>query len=280
GVVIDDDDLGLTVLLPGVPTEMRGLMGSHVVPLLRERLGPLHAVQLRVIRTTGIAESIIAGLIDDIAADVAPLTLAFLPHLAGVDLRLAAWTDESAAALDRVHQRLAERLGPYVYARDETDLAFVVGHVLRSRRLTLALAESCTGGLLSKRLSDEPGASAFLRAAFVTYANAAKRDLIAVTVQTLAMHGAVSERCAREMADGARRMADADVGVSITGVAGPGGGSEAKPVGTVWVAVSHRAATRAKLLRLAGNRMEIRERAAQAALDMLRRTLTGLSDGP
>lgn len=289
GIAIDDDAIGLTVLLPGVPAEMRALIEEHVLPLLRARLAPLRGVQSRVLRTAGLTEAALAERIDDIAGDVAPLTLAFLPHVAGVDLRLThragaqpvdtmagsdAADDASVdAAFERVTGRLRERLGVHIYGTGETDLAVVVAAMLRERGLTLGLAESCTGGLVAKRLSDEAGASDFLHAAVVTYSNAAKRELLDVDVATLATQGAVSERCAREMAQGALRVAEADVALSVTGVAGPGGGSDEKPVGTVWIGVASADDTHAKLFRLPGDRSEVRERAAQAALDMLRRTL-------
>lgn len=276
-IVMDDDVRGMTVLLPGVPSEMRALMDEQVVPLLHERLRPAAAIVSHMLRTAGLAEAALAERIDDLVTDIAPLSIAFLPHVAGVDLRItgpASAPAESSPAASALVERLCERLGAHVYARDESDLADVVGRVMTERSLTLALAESCTGGLVAKRLSDGAGASAFLCAGFVTYANAAKRDVLGVRVDTLAMHGAVSEQCAREMAEGARRAGEADVGASITGIAGPGGGTEDKPVGTVWIAVAHADGTAAKLLRLTGDRGEVRERSAQALLDMLRRSLT------
>lgn len=277
-LVMDDNARGMTILLPGVPAEMRGFMDDVVVDLLCARLRPLPPVRQRLVRTTGVGESALAEQVADIAADVDPIDLAFLPQTAGVDLRLSCRPGISGAA-DRIEQvagALRERLGRLVYAEDDRDLAVVVGNLLRDRDLTVAAAESCTGGLLAKRLTDESGASDFLHAGFVTYANSAKRDLLGVRSETLAMHGAVSEQCAVEMADGARIRAHADVGVSITGIAGPGGGSDEKPVGTVWIAVAlGEAVTARRFLFLPGDRAEIRERAAQAALDMMRHLLLG-----
>ena len=288
GIAIDDDALGLTVLMPGVPSEMRALMETHVIPLLRTHLHVGGAIRSRMLRTIGIGESALAERIDDITRDLAPLTIAFLPQVASVDLRLTCPPDESEsdALLERAVTSLKERLTDKVYAEDDTDLAVVVGDMLRDAGLRLALAESCTGGLLSKRLSDAPGASDFLLAGFVTYHNDAKRTFLGVRSETLAMHGAVSEQCAREMAEGARRAINADVAVAITGVAGPGGGSEEKPIGTVWYAVAldgdvarragHDDAVLTRMVMHNGNRNDIRERAAQTALDMLRRALLHL----
>jgi nicotinamide-nucleotide amidase len=286
GIALADAARGLTVLMPGVPSEMRGLMEAHVIALLRRHLHVAGPIRSRVLRTAGISEAALAERIDDIAKDVAPLTIAFLPQVASVDLRLTCPGDVAGpdALLDRTLTRLKERLGSDVYADDDTDLAVVTGRMLRAGGLTLALAESCTGGLVSKRMSDEPGASEFLLAAFVTYHNDAKRRFVGVRSETLAMHGAVSEQCAREMAAGARRATGADAAVAITGIAGPGGGSEEKPVGTVWYAVdlTEDLAGRLGLPRPSvarrfvhpGDRSDIRDRAAQTALDMLRRALT------
>jgi nicotinamide-nucleotide amidase len=280
GIALDDEGHGLTVLLPGVPSEMRGLMESHVLPMLRERLRPGGRIVSRVLRTAGISEALLAERIAPIAAKVrAPVALAYLPHTTGVDVRVT-WpeaTPEAEARAAALLSELGASLGSLVYARDAVDLAAVVGRLLQARGLTLALAESCTGGLLGKRLTDAGGASSFLLAGFITYANEAKRDVLGVTTETLAMHGAVSERCAREMAQGARRAGAADIGVSITGVAGPGGGSAEKPVGTVWIGVAFDDLTEAREFRFAGDRGEIRERSAQAALDLLRHRLEALA---
>jgi nicotinamide-nucleotide amidase len=290
GIALADEDRGLTILLPGVPSEMRGLLDTEVVPLLRARLRPAARFESRVIRTAGISEAAVAERIADIAGDVAPLSLAFLPHGTGVDLRLT-FAGTSAAAgdalrskpgsvlLDRAVARLSERLDQDVYALEPVDLAAVVGGMLRDRGMRVAIAESCTGGLVAKRMTDAAGASDYVHAGFVTYANDAKRDMLGVAETTLAAHGAVSEACAREMAEGARRAARADAAIAITGVAGPGGGSADKPVGTVWMAVALESATHVRHAIFPGDRSEVRERSAQAALDMLRRALAGTLHG-
>jgi nicotinamide-nucleotide amidase len=278
GIVLEDDSLGTVILLPGVPSEMRELMEGQVVGLLRTRLLPTSSIRSHLLRTVGLTEAALAELTADIAADPGSVTLAYLPHVAGVDLRLTAAVgpdpaDRNAIAVDQLAMRLRDRLGDSVYGEGDVDLAVVVGAMLRERGLTLSLAESCTGGLLAKRLTDESGASDYLNAAFVTYSNAAKRDIIGVQPETIAMHGAVSEQCAREMAAGARMTARTSVGVAVTGIAGPGGGSADKPVGTVWIGAALPGSTHARKFIFAGNRSEVRERSAQAALDLLRRLL-------
>jgi nicotinamide-nucleotide amidase len=293
GIILDDPALGATVLLPGVPGEMRMLVDGQVLGYLRRRLRPAGAIESRVLRATGISEAALAERIDDAIRDIAPLTIAFLPGLSGVDIRLTHWgdapADVAAAAFARVSAAVRERLGAHVYAEGEVDLALLVGRLLRDAGLTLALAESCTGGLLAKKLTDEAGASDYLRGGFVTYANEAKRDQLGVLPATLLMHGAVSEQCAREMAEGARRALGADVGLSITGIAGPGGGSDEKPVGLVWFALALRDELAKQLQRepvtarsfvFPGDRTNVRERSVQAALDLLRRSLPLTSRPP
>jgi nicotinamide-nucleotide amidase len=273
GIVVEDVARGWTVLLPGVPSEMRALLEEQVVPRLRERLRPAARIVSRLLRTAGLSEALLAEQVAEIAAAVRPpLSLAYLPHVAGVDLRVTA-PDSHAAEAEALTGELAARLADNVYAADGTDLSSALGEMLKARGMTLSLAESCTGGLVAKRMTDPVGASAWLMAGFVTYSNDAKQAELGVRPETLAMHGAVSELCAREMAEGARRAADTDVAISITGVAGPGGGSEEKPVGTVWVGVAFRDATHARHFRFPGDRAEIRERTAQNAMDTLRRLL-------
>jgi nicotinamide-nucleotide amidase len=166
-----------------------------------------------------------------------------------------------------------ERIGSYVYGCDDVDLAEIVGEQLRQQRLTLALAESCTGGLITKRLTDAPGASDFLVAGFVTYADEAKVRSLRVSKDDLHEHGAVSGEVARAMARGARRAAHAQVALAVTGIAGPGGASEQKPVGTVWIGLSLRRRTGIRQYRFHGDRAEVRARSAQAALAWLWRWL-------
>ncbi len=302
-----EDDRGVVVLLPGVPAEMRALVDAYVLDALLERFEEHGAPILsRRLRTTGIAESSLAAKVEDVLPELAPLGVAFLPSLDGVDLRVTSWgtlpEPDATAALDRAEALLRERAGRYVYAVGDDSLGAVVGRRLARRGLTLALAESCTGGLIGARLTDSPGASDFLLGGVISYSNEAKRSLLGVRAGTLAAHGAVSEEAAREMVAGVRETLGADVGLAVTGIAGPGGGSEAKPVGTVWIAAAlpaarddvgapdggpepdaHGSGRRshdrpfrlgesrgvARHLRLPGDRLEVRARAAQAALALL-----------
>jgi nicotinamide-nucleotide amidase len=286
GILLDDETRGVTVLLPGVPSEMCALMENQVLPQLRDRFVGARAIESRTLRTTGISEAALAERVAGVLNDIAPLTIAFLPGLPGVDLRFTCWDDvgdaAAGAAFERVLSAVRGQVDSYVYGADEQDLAEVVGDMCRAHSLRLAVAESCTGGLLAKRLTDQAGASEFLLGGIVTYANDAKQSQLNVRAETLSLHGAVSEACAREMALGARAAFSADIGIAITGIAGPGGGLPEKPVGLVWFALSCGEgvagqlgieAVTARRFVFPGKRDEVRERAAQYALDMLRRAL-------
>jgi nicotinamide-nucleotide amidase len=274
--VLEDDRLGLCIVLPGPPHEVEAMLRESVVPFLARRVRPgLERPFRRTLRTAGIAESAIAERVGDALADL-PLEVAYLPKLEGNDIRLTAWAaDESEvrAVLDEGVRRLRARLGPHVYAEGDVDLAEVVGELLRARGMTLAVAESCTAGLVAKRLTDIPGSSDYFWGGMVVYDDGAKRELLGVSEATLRAHGAVSEETAREMAEGARRRSGADAAVAVTGVAGPGGGSEEKPVGTVWLAVQVAERAVSKRRHYPGARDMVRRRAAQGALDLLRRAL-------
>jgi nicotinamide-nucleotide amidase len=226
------------------------------------------------LRTTGVAESAVAERLGGIADEIAPLTLAYLPGTAGVDLRVTAWhlaPDDADRRLAGALGLMAPRLGRDRYGDDDADLAAVVLTALAGR--TLAVAESCTGGLLGGRITAVPGASHTFVGGIVAYDNTVKTDLLGVPAATIAEHGAVSEPVVLAMADGARRRFDADAALAVTGIAGPEGGTTDKPVGTVWVAARIGDQARAVRRVLPGDRREIRERAAQAALDLLRRLM-------
>ena len=270
---------GLAILLPGVPGEMRRLLEHEVVPRLAARAGG-RVVRSRLVRTTGIAESALAERMGEIEGEIAPLTLAYLPGADGVDLRLSAWQLPPADAdrrLEEAADLLRERAGDHVYGGDDADLAAVVLEAARAQALTLATAESCTGGLVGGRLTAIPGSSEVYLGGVVCYANELKTALLGVEPGLLAAHGAVSEPVALAMARGALERLGAGAAVSVTGIAGPGGGSESRPVGTVWVGVAGGGGVEARHAVLSGDRQEIRARAAQMALYLLLRRLRQMS---
>jgi nicotinamide-nucleotide amidase len=276
GLWVEDARGRVVVMLPGVPHEMRGLLHEQVVPRLAQRAdGRGRVVRSRMLRTTGVAESAIAERVQGIEEAIAPLTLAYLPGPAGVDLRVTAWSLEAADAdrrLEAAIRGLEPLLGQDCYGED-TDLAAVVLERLRGRGMKGAVAESCTGGLLGGRLTAVPGSSDTFVGGIVAYDNAVKIDLLGVPAALLAAHGAVSEPVVIAMADRAARVFGTAAAMAVTGIAGPAGGTPDKPVGTVWLAAQVGEAVRAVRRVMPGDRQEIRERAAQAALDLLRRLL-------
>ncbi len=207
------------------------------------------------------------------------LPLAFLPGWAGVDLRLtssALAPEAGARALNAAALKLRDVVGPFVYGDGDVDLAALVLATCRERQLTVATAESCTGGLLGARITAIPGSSDVYLGGVVAYDNSVKSKLLGVRDVSLREYGAVSEQVARAMAEGCARALGTQIGIGITGIAGPGGGTPEKPVGTVWLAVAGIGETRALGRVYVGDREEIRQRATQAALDQLRRALAPL----
>jgi len=277
GIWMEGDE-GTVVLLPGVPREMRGLIRSQVIPRLAAVRGehPRHVTRSRVLRTTGIAESALAVQLEGVEAELKPLTLAYLPGLEGVDLRVTAWNlpeDRADSALAEAVAVVGPLLGPALYGHDGDDLATVLLRLLGDRGLRLGVAESCTGGLVGRRLTAHDGASAVFAGSVVAYENAVKESLLGVPAETLEAMGAVSEDVVLSMVRGAAERLGTDAGIAVTGIAGPGGGTPDKPVGTVWLAACLGRRDRTVKVVLPGGRNDVRERAAQASMDLLRRLL-------
>ena len=275
GLWVEDSRGRVVVMLPGVPSEMRGLLAEEVLPRLAG-LTSGAVVRSRSVRTTGIAESALAERVGAIEEEIAPLTLAYLPSTDGVDLRVTAWgvrADEAERLLEAAAAQLRQRAGEHAYGDDGADLAAVVLDQLRIRKARLVVAESCTGGVLSARITAIPGASTVFIGGVVAYDNMVKRGTLDVPPELLDQYGAVSEQVVSAMAEGVQRQFAVDAALAITGIAGPTGGTAEKPVGTVWLAARYGAEARALKRLFPGDRNEIRARSAQAALDLLRRLL-------
>lgn len=271
---------GTVVLLPGVPHEMRGLLADEVVPRLRARMTAgsdgQRITASRVLRTTGIPESRLADRIGEFESALRPATLAYLPSFEGVDLRLTVWESDPEAgseALDRAVATLTPALGDAYYGDGATPLAAVVVERLRRAGRRLAVAESCTGGLVAKLVTDVPGASKVFAGGVVAYADEVKARELGVPSAVLAHDGAVSEATVAAMARGVAERFGADVAVAVSGIAGPEGGTPAKPVGTVWLSALATGEVHTRMIRFPGARDEVRRRSAQAALDLVRRAL-------
>jgi nicotinamide-nucleotide amidase len=268
------------IMLPGVPREMRGMLHDTVLPLLRARGASHTVVRSRTLRTTGISESLLADRIAAASAQPETGTLAFIPTAFGVDLRVTVRDvppSDADAALEQAMRRLRDVAGEYAYAEGDADLAAVVLDRCRAREIRLAVAESCTGGMLGMRLTAIPGSSDVFLGGVIAYDNLVKSVMVGVRASDLSEYGAVSEQVARMMATRVKLQLGAEIGLAITGVAGPGGGTPEKPVGTVWIAGDFGGELVARKLSLVGNREEIRLRATQATLDLVRRRVPPLA---
>lgn len=276
-----ESDSGLLLALPGPPRELEPMFADRVLPFLRERNRLMQRRRYaRALHFAGIGESNIDQIAREELAEQEDIGVSLLARLGLVDLTLIQLNDEPASArrLDDAFERIRQRMSDFIYAEDDASLEAVVGRALTERGQTLAVAESCTGGLLGAMLTEVAGASEFFLGGVIAYHNRVKENALGVQRETLAEGGAVSLSVAEEMALGAARVLGADWGVAITGVAGPSGGTEEKPAGTVCVAVAQTGKpARAIRVNFAGNRAAIRQRAAIQALDHLRRCILGLS---
>jgi nicotinamide-nucleotide amidase len=266
-------DGALIATFPGVPSEMRSMFEETLEPLVRERSEG--SIVSRTLWFTGIGESALAEKVQDLL-DASDPTVAPLAGQGKVRLRVttrAATPEEAEKKIEPVAEEILARLGDYYFGEDDETLESALGKLLAQKGTTLALAESCTGGLLAKRLTDQAGSSAYFMEGHVTYSNDSKEQLLGVPHELLVEHGAVSEPVAKAMAEGVRKVGGTDYGLSVTGVAGPDGGTEEKPVGLVFVGISDESGTTAEKLDLSAwrrSREAIRERSANRAFDLLR----------
>lgn len=277
GCIIEENN-NAAIMLPGPPREMEPMFMETVLPYLKSKSGCV--LVSRVLRLFGIGESRAAAMCDDIIKNQTNPTIAPYAKEGELTFRITASADceeEAEKMVDETCKVMYERLGDYIYGEgDENSLSAVVVKALLDKKLTLATAESCTGGLIGKMLTEVPGASSVYGFGFVTYANEAKEQLLGVKKETLETFGAVSEETAREMAEGARKVSGADVAVSVTGIAGPGGGTDEKPVGLVYIGVSDKNGCEAFRFMQFGNRERIRQKSALNALDIVNKRIRGL----
>lgn len=263
------------ILLPGPPREMRPMFENFVLPKLALKAGNLRVMR-RVLRVAGMGESAVDELIAPVYAQYDNPSTTILFNQTEIEIQLTAsgkTEREAESLLDRLTEQLEERLGKAVFSFRGETMEEVVGLKLAVGRYTLAVAESCTGGLIAQRLTDVPGSSKYFIEGVVAYSNDSKKRTLGVEPILLLEHGAVSAAVAEAMAEGVRKHARADFGLSVTGIAGPEGGSEEKPVGLVYIALSDDVQTEHRKLKIPGDRHLIRWRASQAALDLLRRRL-------
>jgi nicotinamide-nucleotide amidase len=278
GMWFDVDDK-VFVSMPGVPFEMKGIMSDSVIPMLRNKFG-LPAIIHRTILTQGIGESMLAEKIEDWENSLAAenIKLAYLPSPSIVRLRMSASGENEEEVLKKVNRKMAEvlpQIQGYVYGFDDDSLEHVLGELLKEKKLTVSTAESCTGGLIAHMIVSVPGSSEYFKGSIVAYANEIKMNELSVAPETLEKYGAVSEETVRQMAGSIRKKFKTDYSIAVSGVAGPGGGSEKNPVGTVWIAIGGPEKTFAKRFQFGDNRERNLLRAAVTALAMLRKMILG-----
>jgi nicotinamide-nucleotide amidase len=270
-------------VMPGVPYEMKGMMSDFIIPLLQKQNTGL-VIRHRTLKTTGIPESFLAEKIGDVNQIFAPnsgTSLAFLPSSAGVRLRITVKAKTVQAAdveIQRVEPLVRSRIEKYIFAEGEIELEEALGKLLTERNLTIAVAESCTGGLIADRLTNVSGSSNYFERGVITYSNQSKIDELGVPAELIEKFGAVSREVAEAMASGIRKKAGTSIGLSTTGIAGPTGGSEEKPVGLVWIGYADKDHTIAIRFNFGGERRLIKERASQAALELVRRKILKITD--
>ncbi len=262
---------GWLILLPGPPRELRPMFTDSIAPLLAEKMPPENPIAVCTLKTTGLGESLVEKRIAPALAELDGLEIGYCARVGEVDVRLS--TRGDAALLDQAEAAVRGKIGEFIYGQGDDSLEEVVVHELTARRQTLAVAESCTGGLIAHRITNVPGASAVFLAGHCTYSNAAKQNTLGVKNETLESNGAVSEAVAREMAEGARAKHGADYALATTGIAGPSGGTEDKPVGTVFIALAGLGGTEVINPRNSFDRKTFKFATAQQALNLLRRGL-------
>ena len=271
GIFLEDKEF-LFFALPGVPVEMKWMMENEVLPILRAKK-PERFILHRKLKTTGISESALYEKIEKLIDPNGEIKVAFLPGYLGVDVRLTMESrdrDQAQVKIDELEQKIRGVLGTYIYGTDGQSLEMVVGKRLLERKRTIAVAESCTGGLIGARFTNVSGSSKYFERGVITYSNEAKTELLNVPKEIIEKYGAVSEQVAILMAEGVRKLAKTDYGLSVTGIAGPTGGTPQKPVGLVFIGFAHENDSFAQRFLFGENRKSNRERAAQAALNLVR----------
>lgn len=272
GVVLENNGKYL-INLPGPPSEMKDMFERSLKPFLKRKFGFKHVIVSKVLNTMGLGESLLETKIKDLILAQSNPTLALLIRPAGVIIRITAKADTREQAeflIEEMEAKIRERVGKYIYSVDDEKMEQVVAKLLKDNCLKVACAESCTGGMLAQRLTSIPGSSAYIDGSVVTYSNDIKMKLLCVDKNLLKSKGAVCAEVAGQMAEGVMQLMEANLGIGITGIAGPTGGSKEKPVGLVYIAVAGKYGTKVTENYFSGERDQIRYRATQQALSMLR----------
>ncbi|MBI3312147.1 MAG: competence/damage-inducible protein A [Candidatus Omnitrophica bacterium] len=258
--------------LPGPPSELIPMLEKHLEPRLR-RLAGAGVLRSLTLETTGLTESEVDAKVRDLLALAGDVTVGIYARAGQVDLRITARAGNTSAAdrkIRRVERRIRQRLGKFIYGADQEQLEEVVGRLLQRRRRTLAVAESCTGGLIQHRITEVPGSSDYFVGGVVSYANKFKTSALSVRPSLLRKHGAVSRQVAATMADEVRGLTGSDLGLAVTGIAGPTGGTKTKPVGLVYIALAAKRSVQVQKFLFSGSRGTIKFKTSQAALNLVR----------
>lgn len=269
----------IVVAIPGVPSEMKAMLTGQVIPLLKEGMGKASVIKSRVIKSCGIGESRVDDLIGDLFRNSRNPSIALLAYPSEVHIRLTAKAESTEAAdqmISKLEGKIRERVGEWIYGRDQQSMEEIVGFLSHYHNKTLAVAESCTGGRICNLLTDIPGASRYFESGVISYSNRSKEDLLEVSPQVLELFGAVSPQVAEAMALGVRKISGSDLGLAVTGIAGPEGGTPEKPVGLVYMALAWEGGVKSKEYHFFEDRMANKRRSSLMALDMVRRYLVGL----
>ncbi len=271
----------IMVVLPGVPFEMKSMIDDFVIPRLKELPRKSELIMLRkTLATTGIPESELFDKLGDINEISNGAKLAFLPSQFGVKIRITARENSEEEAKNKiieVEQKIRNKIGRFIYSREDESLHEVVARLLTDRGLRIAVAESCTGGGISNLLTNISGSSNYFERGIVAYSNAAKVEILKVSEDVIAKYGAVSLEVARQMAEGVKAISGTDIGLSVTGIMGPTGGTSDKPVGLVYIGLCDEKVCTAKKFIFGNDRLLNKDKTEQAAFEMLRRHLLGIS---
>jgi len=264
------------IALPGVPFEMQDMIEKSVTPYLKKHFLPDLIIKSHVIKITGLAESVVNEKIEDILKIGGNVQMGIYPHPEEISVKITV-TDKSAAkvnsTISKIEKRIKSRLGNYIFGYDNEKLEQVIGKLLLKKKKTLSIAESCTGGLLADRITDIPGSTKYFQIGVVAYSNESKNKVLNIPIETIKEHGAVSRQVASLMAKNVRLLGSSDIGIGISGIAGPSGGTKKKPVGLVYISLSTKDKTLCKEFRFLGQRNIIKFKATQAALNLVRLTV-------
>lgn len=273
-----EKDNKVFIALPGVPYEMKAIINEVVVPMLKEKFMKNldYVLKQKTLLTTGVGESVLNEMMGDVHSIIKNDKLAFLPSIEGVRLRINVKAESEEKAEERISEienQIREKIGEHIFGTGEEILEEIIGKILTEKKLTIAAAESCTGGMLSSRITDVSGSSVYFIGSMITYSYESKVKFLDVKDETLKQFGAVSEETAKQMAEGVRKKFNTDIGISTTGIAGPAGGTDEKPVGLVYIGYSDKNKTFASKFLFGNFRERNKKRASQMALEIIRKEL-------